>query len=175
MRKVILILAFFLIGISINAQIDVAKALLGGLTDQNREMVIYLRSMDAKMTEMELRNKKNELRQKTTPNPLLINSKIIELAKEKSETINIAKRLVSDVRSISKTKISNPDEVVTAIVNISQFTVQSYLQTKKLIGYSGEAIPTQDKLKVLSDTAEMIEKNKQQLLWVSQQVRALKK
>ncbi|WP_454058920.1 hypothetical protein [Elizabethkingia ursingii] len=171
-----LIIALFFFGLWGKAQVQalsLGKSLLGGLSGGNQEMVAYLRSMDEKITSMEARNKNKEFREKTTPNPLVISTKLIDLTKEKAETIGIAKRVVTSIKKLDKRSIQNPDVLVNEILDISKFSVTAYVQTKKLLGYSGEAIPTQDKLKVLSDTSEMIAKNKEKLLWVERQIKSI--
>lgn len=175
MKKSILILVFGLFANILSAQyMELAKTVLGGLSDQNQEMVLYLQKIDDKMQAFEQRNKTNEMRKKTSPNPLLINTKIAELEKKKSDVIQISKVLVNGIKAIGKKKIANADQAIAAIIDISQFTVQSYLTSKKLMTYSSEAIETNDKLKVLSDTSAMIEENKKQLLWINEQLKAIK-
>lgn len=175
MKKGILILFFGLLANLLNAQyVELAKTVLNGLTDQNQQMVAYLQQIDKNMQALENRNQKNEMRKKTSPNPLLINTKVAELEKQKTDVINIAKVLVNGIKALGKKKVSNPDQAITAILDISQFTVQSYLTSKKLMTYSNEAIETQDKLKVLTDTSSMIAENKKQLLWINEQLKALK-
>ncbi|AZB02432.1 hypothetical protein EG359_22500 (plasmid) [Chryseobacterium joostei] len=176
MKKSILILMFGLFANLVNAQyVELAKTVLGSLSDQNQEMVAYLRQIDSKMQSMENREKQSEMRKKASPNPLLINTKVAELEKKKSDVINIAKVLVSGIKAIKqKKKISNADQAINAILDISSFTVQSYLVTKKLMTYSAEAIETQDKLKVLADTSALVEQNKKQLLFINEQLKDVK-
>lgn len=175
MKKSILILVFGLFANLLSAQyMELAKTVLGGLSDQNQEMVMYLQKIDDKMQAFEQRNKTNEMRKKTSPNPLLINTKIAELEKKKSDVIQISKVLVNGIKAIGKKKIANADQAIAAIIDISQFTVQSYLTSKKLMTYSSEAIETNDKLKVLADTSAMIEENKKQLLWINEQLKGIK-
>ena len=66
--KKLLITTLFFLGLWVQAQVQalsLGKSLLGGLSGGNQEMVAYLRSMDEKITSMEIRNKNKEFREKT--------------------------------------------------------------------------------------------------------------